>query len=383
MAFCKYCGSQIYDDSVFCSHCGKRLSGAPQSEQYPPPPEPERRNAVTERSPEIETAAQRAQRYQNRLYRNEDSAGNAGTVPGGTGGGPARQSPPMKFVIPAALMSFIVVMLIVNSISNHSSGGKKQYVPPTPPAVSISIPPELFNIKPTAAPSKNTPEPTQSVPESTDGPVNDEAELYENIADNVVAVLSAITERSDYIYGDFEPLIGVTDVNENGCAEILAVYEAEDDGTYVVRYDVWRASSRTASRIDSDVLFYEVGGESGKLHLLTDSNGAPYVMIEGDWVGGESFDMYYFFYGYTDDETELEFYNVLRTDGRYDTERGGIAEANYYTYNSDWIDISADEYQQYFDSFTTVYTLDILSGEYDWDNTLSFDWAWKAFGQER
>jgi hypothetical protein len=32
--YCKYCGKQIDDDSVFCQHCGKSLSGIIQSSNY-------------------------------------------------------------------------------------------------------------------------------------------------------------------------------------------------------------------------------------------------------------------------------------------------------------------------------------------------------------
>lgn len=361
MAFCKFCGNQIDNDSVFCSSCGKRLSGSAQSVRYPPPPEPERQRT--------ETAEQRAQRYRNMARQSSGSYGNAG-------GGSARQKSPIKYVIPAALAAFIAVMLFINSASNRSSGSDsgKKVVPPTPPVVSISIPPELFNVKPTVEQPESSPEPTDEVGD-------DEEELFENIGDNVVAVLSAITGRSDYILGSFEPLIGVTDVNGNGCAEILAVYETENNGTYEVRYDVWRAESRIASRVESDVLFYEIGGNGGVLHLLQGSDGAPYVMVEENRIMGETFNMYYCFYSYSDDETELELHDVMQCDGRYDTENGGIAEANYYTYYSDRVDISANEFKQYFDNYTTVYSLDIVSGEYDWDNTISFDWAWKLFGQ--
>lgn len=359
MAFCKYCGSQIHDDSVFCSSCGKRLNGSAQSAQYPPPPEPER--------PKTETAEQRAQRYQSRACRSNVSYEKSG-------GGPSGQTSPKKYVIPSAIAAFIAVMLIINSVSSHSSGSGKKVVLPTPPLVSISIPPELFNVKPTIGLPESTPEPTVEAGD-------DEQELFENVGNSVLAVLNAITGRSDYILGSFEPLIGVTDVNDDGSYEILAVYETVYNDTYQVRYDVWHAESQIASRIESEILFFEVGGNGGKLHLMQDSNGDPYVVTEEDLISGESFNKIYCFYKFTENETELEIYLVMQTDGRYDTDKGGIAEQNFYTYYSDRVEISAEEYKQYFDKYTTVYSLDILSGEYDWDNTLSFDWAYKAFGQ--
>lgn len=327
MAFCKYCDNRIDNDSVFCSRCGKQLSGS------------------------------------------------------------ARQNSPMKYVIPAALTAFIAVMMIINSVSNRS-GGRKEYVPPTPPAISISIPPELFNVKPTVELPESTPEPTDEVGDdekNEDG----EKELFENIGDNVVAILSAITGRPDYIYGDFEPLIGVTDVNENGCAEILAVYETTNGDSNEVRCDVWRADAAGADELLSCVLFTEAGGNSGKLHMMrafTENYYAYYVMFEQNETMGEHFKNSYAFYELSYDETALYYRETFVTEGRYDTEHGGIADADYYintgTIPENQNPVSADNFNVLLNLYTTIYTLDIISGEYDWDNTLSFDMAWKAFGQD-
>lgn len=360
MAFCKYCGSRVQDNAVFCSNCGQRLSGPAQGAQYPPPPEPERQWA--------ETAEQRAQRYRNGSYQN--NAGNANT---GGNGGPAAKNSSMKIVIPVALAAFIAVTLLINSVSNRSSG-RKEYVPPTPPAISISIPP-LFNVKPTIELPESPPEPTAEAG-------YDQEEFFESIGDSVLVVLKAITERSDYTLGAFEPLIGVTDVNENGHAEILAVYEANNNGSYQVMYDVWSTDSRFTGRVMNGVLFYEIGGNGGVVHLLQDASGAPYVMLEQSTVSGEYFQVTFDLYKFSSDETTVDYYGAWKSSGRYDTENGGIAEAKYYMMQSDWAELSAADFEQSLNAYTITYSLDIISGEYDWDNTLSFDWAWKAFGQE-
>lgn len=42
--FCRYCGNQVHDDSVFCSKCGKRLKEAPETQaQAQPQPQPQPR----------------------------------------------------------------------------------------------------------------------------------------------------------------------------------------------------------------------------------------------------------------------------------------------------------------------------------------------------
>lgn len=364
MAFCKYCGSQIQDDSVFCSNCGRKLNGSAQSVQYPPPPKPE--HQITE------TAEQRAQRYQNGSYQN-----NTGYVNTGGSGGSAPKNSSMKFIIPAVIVAFIVVLLIFNRVSNrNSSSGVTISMPTSSPSISISVPTDLINVKPTIDLPENFGEPTDKVG-------YDEGEFFESIGDNVLAVLKAITERSDYVLGDFEPLIGVTNVNKNGRAEILAVYETKDDNSYKVSYDVWSADAQLTYRVMSGILYFEIGGNGGVVYLLQDSSGAPYVMLEQSMVSGEYFQVTFYLYKFSSDETTIDSYGAWEAEGRYDTEHGGIAEAKYSMLQSDWVEVSAEEFMQSLDGYTTVYSLDIVSGEYDWDNTLSFDWAWKTFGQER
>lgn len=278
-------------------------------------------------------------------------------------GGSAPQKSPVKFVIPAVLAAFIAVMLIFSSISNHSVSKKTS--PASSTAVSIpniSIPPE---------PSSDA--------------EYDKDEFSENTGANVVAVLNAITGRSDYIYGDFEPLIGITDLNENGCAEILAVYETKTGDISKVRCDVWRADATGAEELLSEVLFTEIGGNSGKLHLMrafTENYDACYVMLERNETTGGRFKNSYAFYELSCDETALYYDCTFITEGRYDTEQGGIADADYYI-NTGKIPenpVSADNFNILLNQYNPIYALDIFSGEYDREHTLSFDLAWEAFG---
>lgn len=247
-----------------------------------------------------------------------------------------------KIIIPSAVMVFIAALFIFTIMSH---GGSKRAEP--------------------------TPQPT--VPNENIGPL-------------VTEVLTVITERPDYIYGDYEPLIGITDVNENGRAEILAVYETKNNGAYEVRYDVWRADSSGADKLDSDVLFTEADSNSGKLHMtraFTENYYTYYVMLERNETMGEHFKNSYDFFEMSYDETALYYRETFVAEGHYDTEHGGIADADYYI-NTGKIPenpVSADNFNTLLNLYTTIYTLDIITSEYDWDNTISFDWAWKLFDQ--
>lgn len=364
MNYCKYCGRRLDVSFAFCPDCGKRLTGPGQSSSQPPPQARERRGTGTYYSPGAESPGPGTHPYRQEAYQNVRRPGNTGAPP---------QKTSNKIVIPVALAAFIAVMLLINTVSNRSSSEKKP-VSPTPPAISISIPPELFNVRPTV-----------ELPESLPGPTHaagyDEEELFENIGENVLSVLKAITERSDYVLGSFEPLIGVTDVNKDGHAEILAVYETQNNGSYEVSYDVWNADPLFTNRVMSGILYFEVGGNSGVVYLLRDSKDNPYVMLEQDMLSGEYFQSTYDLYKFSGDGKTIDYYGAWQIAGRYDTDNGGVAEEKYYMMQSDWAEISEDEFARTLDEYIIVYSLDIISGEYDWDNTLSFDWAWKLFGQ--
>ena len=180
----------------------------------------------------------------------------------------------------------------------------------------------------------------------------------------VVTILHDMIDREDFRQvWDFEPLVSVTDKNEDGIWELLAVYECQDGNDYYVCEEVWLIDGQTeqSSQVGTGVLFHEVGGNSGTVSLV-DRDGQLGVLISSSEPDGSGFYDRYDYFSLAEGKTDLgsEYVTLDRT-GTY-----GLEDDAAYTVDTE--DVSRQEFEDTLDSMEPYFVVDILSGpDEDWN----------------
>ena len=183
--------------------------------------------------------------------------------------------------------------------------------------------------------------------------------------DAVVAILRDIIGQKVFRQQwDFEPLVSVTDKNQDGVWELLAVYECQDGSDYYVFEEVWLIDGQTEeySQVSTGVLFREVGGNSGTLTLV-DRDGDLGVLIATSQPDGADFYDRYDYFSLAEGETKLgSDYVTMDRTGTY----GQEADAEYTV---DLVPASLEDFEAVLESMEPYFTVDILAGpDEDWNS---------------
>ena len=182
--------------------------------------------------------------------------------------------------------------------------------------------------------------------------------------DAVVSILRGIIDKEVFRQEwDFEPLVSVTDKNDDGIWELLAVYECQDEEDYYVFEEVWLIDEATdqSKQVGLGVLFHEVGGNSGTVSLV-DRDGQLGVLIITSEPDGSDFRDRYDYFSLAEGKTELgDDYVMLDRAGTY----GQEDDADYTV---DMEAVSRREFEDVLDSMEPYFTIDILAGpDEDWN----------------
>ncbi len=180
----------------------------------------------------------------------------------------------------------------------------------------------------------------------------------------VVSILRDIIDKKDFRQEwDFEPLVSVTDKNDDGIWELLAVYECQDKEDYYVFEEVWLIDEKTngSEQVGLGVLFHEVGGNSGTVSLV-DRDGQLGVLISSSEPDGSGFYDRYDYFSLEEGKTELGEDNImLDRSGTYGQEDDA-------EYTVDMETVSRREFEDVLDGMEPYFTIDILAGpDEDWN----------------
>lgn len=170
-------------------------------------------------------------------------------------------------------------------------------------------------------------------------------------------VIEKIEATSGFVSnGTWEPLAVADDFNGDGVQELLAVYEVNSGSGMQVMYDVWSLGSKGAVCLKTDILFQEVGGNSGIVGIVKE-DGTAYVAIERHEPEGDAFNNYFSYIPWNSDESSLEESDVyMESHGTYGEEDKG----RYILGDSSVDKKEFDERQADFSNW--LYKLNILDG---------------------
>lgn len=183
----------------------------------------------------------------------------------------------------------------------------------------------------------------------------------------IADIINNIESRSEYVTDSmWKPLAVTDDFNGDGVQEFLCVYELKSGGAVDVMYDVWSLGKSGADKIRSEVLFREVGGNSGVVGIIR-SGGEAYLAVCRYEPQGEQFNDYYIYYPWEPKESRLgESVVYLERHGIY-----GQEEKGKYIMGDTVVDKSKFD-ARYRELDDWVYQLDILAGA-GTDGVMTFD----------
>lgn len=145
------------------------------------------------------------------------------------------------------------------------------------------------------------------------------------VKDMVADIISGIKSQSGFVTDSYrEPLAVCDDFNGDGIKELLAVYEIQrSDIQFDVVYELWSLPATGAVRLKSEVLFIEVGGNSGLVGIVQ-SDDTVYLAIAQYEPEGDVFNNYYIYWPWKTGESSLGEDNVyMESHGTYDEEEQG------------------------------------------------------------
>lgn len=168
----------------------------------------------------------------------------------------------------------------------------------------------------------------------------------------------------------WEPLVAADDFNGDGTQELVAVYEAKDGSTFNMMYEVWSLGKKPV-KLESAVLFAEVGGNSGTVGIVKKDDGKVYLALEQENPEGEDFNNYYTYTPWEEDESSLgDAWYYLESHGSYGQEEQGRYILGDTTVSKEEFDRKREEFSDW------TYKLDPLAGPED-DGVMTFEEAKK------
>lgn len=179
--------------------------------------------------------------------------------------------------------------------------------------------------------------------------------------------IAAIESEEGYVSdSSWKPLAVTTDFNGDKVQEFLAIYEVKSGAVINVMYDVWSLQKSGAVKLKSEVLFKEVGGNSGVVGIV-EAGGKPYLAVCRYEPQGEQFNNYYIYYPWETDKSALgESAVYLENHGMYGQEEKGKYILGNTTVKKSKFDARYKELSNW------VYRLDLLAGAGD-DGVMTFE----------
>lgn len=195
--------------------------------------------------------------------------------------------------------------------------------------------------------------------EKTEAEKTETAEKTTSVVKGMVSdVITSIQKQSGFVKnGTWEPLAVVNDFNGDGGQEFLTIYEMKSsDDSFNIMYELWSFAGNGAAKLKSEVLYAEVGGNSGFVGIVN-ADGKRYLAIERHEPQGDQFNNYCIYFPWEKGQDAPGDESVyLESHGTY----GEEAQGRYILGDQD-VDQSTFEGKQ--KSFSNwVYKLDILSG---------------------
>lgn len=157
----------------------------------------------------------------------------------------------------------------------------------------------------------------------------------ESRADNnqvIEAVLRQVEATEGFVQPDsyYQPLASFTDVDGNGTYELLVVYKVKQPSNqsfdeYKALYDVYAVKDGVCTAVTKgNLLYLEVGGNSGTLGLAVDKAKAPYLVVSSSSPQGDRFNNTVRYIPFSRDQRKLEKPELsLEAQGVYGEEDQG------------------------------------------------------------
>lgn len=173
----------------------------------------------------------------------------------------------------------------------------------------------------------------------------------------VSEVIREIESQSGYVSNSsWKPLAATDDFNGDGIQELLAVYEVKDGAGVNVMYDLWSLGKNGASKIKSEVLFKEVGGNNGIAGIVK-PGGEPFLAVYRYEPEGDRFNCYYTYFSWEKNKSALgDSGYYLECHGNYEQEEQGRYILGDTTVEKSKFDAKYKELTQW------AYKLDLLGG---------------------
>lgn len=172
---------------------------------------------------------------------------------------------------------------------------------------------------------------------STPGPAPAEQKIQADNNQIIEAVLSQIERTDGFVQPDsyYQPLASFTDIDGNGTYELLVLYKVKqpnDQGNneFKALYDVYVVKDGACTAVTKgNLLYLEVGGNSGTLGLAVDKAKAPYLVVSSSSPQGDRFNNTVRYIPFSRDQTKLEESALyLESQGVYGEEDQGSYRVN-------------------------------------------------------
>ncbi len=124
----------------------------------------------------------------------------------------------------------------------------------------------------------------------------------------------------------YQPLASFTDIDGNGVNELLCVYKVKKGNDFQALYDVYSVNGdgTCITVVSGQLLYQEVGGNSGTLGLALDAASKPYLVVETRTPQGDRFNNTYTYIPWNSSQSELEdSWVYLESHGVYGEESNG------------------------------------------------------------
>lgn len=202
---------------------------------------------------------------------------------------------------------------------------------------------------------------------STAGTEAQGATAVTDVSDRAAKVITTIENRPGFLSGEFwDPVALIEDFNGDDIPELLAVYEMNAGAAPKVMYELWTLGPETPKKLKSEDLFFEVGGNSGIVGIVTSSE-TTYLAIARYEPEGDVFHDFYVYIPWDDDT------GTISTDSIAMETHGTIDEPESETYFLNDTAIEKEQFEELQNDFSDwTYTLDLLDDTGNPD-TMTFD----------
>lgn len=202
---------------------------------------------------------------------------------------------------------------------------------------------------------------TEAVSDTTEG----KAESMKRVLSDLI---SQIKKQEGFVENSsWKPLAVLDDFNGDNNKELLVVYELKNgNGWPDVMYELWNVSETKAVKVKSEILFAEVGGNSGEVGIVK-SEGKNYLAVVRHEPEGDTFNDSCIYFPFTSGA------GLLGEECVYMERHGNFGEEDKGRYILGDTKVEQKEYDaRALDFSNWLYRLDIFKGDEN-GNVMTFD----------